>query len=102
MPRSSSSADSGLTSMLSDCPPSKPISIRTKSAMGHHLREDAVDGIWMDERDLEAEQSLSRLLVDELGALTLQRVEGGADVADLERHMVHTCSARGEEPPDGG
>src|SRR5262245_17613547 len=99
MPRSSSSADSGSTSMLSDCPPSKPISIRTNSAMGNHLRENAVDGIGMDERDLETEQPFPRSRVDELRALAPQRVESLADVADLERDVVHARATRGEEPP---
>src|SRR5438128_6690419 len=98
MPRSRSSADSGLTSMLSDCPPSKPISIRTWSAMGHHLRENAVDGIWMDERDLEPEQPRVRLGVDELRAFASQRLERSVDVGDLERDMVHAGAARCEKP----
>src|SRR3954452_14486043 len=86
-PLASSSADSVLTSMLSDCPPSKPISIRTCSAMCHHLCENAVDGIRMDERHLQPEHALARLLVHELGAVTSQRVERDADVLHLERHV---------------
>src|SRR5438093_8507435 len=100
MPRSSSSAASGATSMLSDWPPSKPTSIRTCSAMCHQLRENAVDRIGMDERDLEAEQPGVRLGVDELGALAPQQVECGADVIDLEGDVVHPGPTRGEEPAD--
>src|ERR1044071_2449039 len=100
MPRASSSADSGLTSMLSDCPPSKPISIRTWSAMGNHLRENAVDRIRMDERDLEPEQSGVRLGVDELGSLALQRNERCTDVLDLECNVMHARAARREKPAD--
>src|SRR3954449_12812342 len=101
MPFASSSADSALTSMLSDCPPSKPTSIRTCSAMCHHLRENAVDGIRMDERDLQAEHPCARLVVDELGAVAPQRVERRADVLDLERDVMHARAARGEEAAHG-
>src|SRR5690242_33311 len=101
MPWASASADSALTSMLSDCPPSKPISIRTWSAMRHHLRENAVDGIRMDERDLETEQPLVRLLVDELCPFALQRLERRVDVRDLERHVMHAGPALREEPAHG-
>src|SRR3954471_5696230 len=100
MPLARSSADSVLTSMLSDCPPSNPISIRTCSAMCHHLRENAVDGIRMDERDLQAEHACARLVVDELRAVTPQRLERSADVLDLERDVVHPGAARGEEAAD--
>ena len=34
----------------------------------NHLRQDAVDGVGMDERDLQAEQPHSWALVDQLGA----------------------------------
>src|SRR5262249_42281889 len=87
--------------MLSDCPPSKPTSIRTWSATCHYLREDAVDGIRMDERDFEAEQPGVRLGVDELGALAPERLERRVDVRDLEGDVVHPWAARGEGPPDG-
>src|SRR4051794_11588378 len=102
MPFASSSADSALTSMLSDCPPSKPISIRTCSAMCHHLRENAVDGIRMDERDLQAEHPGARLVVDELRTVALQRFERRSDVPDLERDVVHSGAAGGEEAADRG
>src|SRR5580765_1313735 len=101
IPFASSSADSGLTSMLSDCPPSKPTSIRTCSAMCNHLRENAVDGIRMYERDLESEHAGARLFVDELGSVAPERLERGADVLDFERDVVHPRAARGEEATDG-
>src|SRR4051794_10437644 len=100
MPLASSSADSVLTTMLSDCPPSNPISIRTCSAMCHHLRENAVDGIRMDERDLQAEHARARLVVDELRAVAPQRLERRADVVDFERDVVHPGAARSEEAAD--
>src|SRR5437763_6354493 len=102
MPFASSSADSELTSMLNDCPPSKPISIRTCSAMCHHLRENAVDGIRMDERDLQTEHPGARLFVDELCAVAPQPLERRRDVLDLERDVVHSGAARGEEAADRG
>src|ERR1051325_9043833 len=101
MPFASSPADSGLTSMLSDCPPSKPTSIRTCSAMCNHLRENAVDGIRMHERDLEAEHACAGLLVDELRAVAPQRLERSANVLDLERDVVHPGAPRGEETAHG-
>src|SRR5690349_22706542 len=83
-------------------PPSKPISIRTRSsAMRHHLREDAVHGVGMDERDLQAEHALPRLLVDQLRPLLHQPGERGADVADLVGDVVHAGSAVGEELAHG-
>src|ERR1043166_6368662 len=88
--------------MLSDWPPSKPISIRTCSAMGHHLREDAVDGIGVNERDLQAEEPRVRLRVDELGAIALQRLERRPDVRNLEGDVVHPGPAGVQEAPHRG
>src|SRR6266511_500551 len=101
IPRSSADAASGLMSMLSDCPPSKPISIRTWSDMGHHLRENAVDGIRMDEGDLKPEESLVRLGVDQFRALALQRLERRMDVSHLDRDVMHSRPARGVRHPCG-
>ena len=101
MPFASSSADSELTSMLNDCPPSKPISIRTRlSARRDHLDENAVHRIRMDERDLEPEQALVRLGVDQLGARLLQPRDRRADVGNLIRNVVHSRSAAGEKATD--
>src|SRR3954451_19649414 len=82
MPFASSSADSGLTSMLSDCAPSRPISIRTCSAMCHHLRKNDVDGIRMQERDLQAEHARARLVIHEPRAVAPTRFERRTDVLD--------------------
>src|SRR6059058_5570523 len=100
MPFASSSADSELTSMLNDCPPSNPISIRTCSAMCHHLRENAVDGIRMDERDLQPEHPRARLFVDELRPVAPQRIERRGNVLHLEGDVMHPGATRGEEAAD--
>src|SRR5262249_53864755 len=75
--------------------------MRMNSAMRHHLRKNAVDGIGMDERDLQSEEAFARLRVDELRALAPQRLQRGADVAHLDRDVVHAFAARIEEPADG-
>src|SRR5438128_1085004 len=69
--------------------------------MRHQLREDAVEGIRMEKRDLEAEEAAARLLVDELDALVSELVERAAHVVDLVRHVVHPRAALGEELADG-
>src|SRR5262245_38576029 len=82
--------------------PSKPSSMRTRSsANADDLREDAVDGVGMDERDLLAEEAPPRPLVDQLGTLGGELVECGADVVDLERDVVHPGTALREELADG-
>src|SRR5512146_799672 len=85
-------------------PPSKAISTRTRSvsATGHHLREDAVHRIRMDERDLEAEQPLARALVDQLGARVCQLGQCLAHVADLVGDVVHPGASLREEPSHRG
>src|SRR6266536_1821070 len=101
--RSSSSADAVLTRAIMIWLPSKPISIWMRSsATRDHLREDAVDRIRMDERDLEAEHPLPRLGVDQLGPLRGELGERGPDVRDLVGHVVHPRPAVGEELPDRG
>ena len=51
------------------CPPSKASSMRMDSSgRGHHLGQDAVDGVGMDEGDLEPEEAAARALVDQLRA----------------------------------
>src|SRR6185312_2268330 len=85
------------------CPPSKASSMRMDSSgRGHHLREDAVDGVGMDERDLEAEQPRTRGLVDQLGAGLRETGERGTDVVDLVRDVVYAGPAAREEPADRG
>src|SRR5919106_62145 len=76
-------------------PPSNAISIRMRSLLltGDHLREDAVDGVWVDERDLEAEQSRPRRVVDQVGAeearigreRLVEILDGDAEVMDAPR-----------------
>src|SRR5215204_7664154 len=86
------------------CPPSKQSSTRTESASvnGHHLCEDAVDGVGMDEGDLEAEEALARLRVDQLRTLGGEPAELCADVVDLVGDVVHARAARREELAHGG
>src|SRR5688500_14003406 len=102
--RSSSSAPWIVISAESTGPPSNASSMRTESgssANGHHLGEDAVDGVGMDESDLEAEEALAGLLVDQVGACGSEAVELGLDVVDLVRDVVHSRPAAGQEPADG-
>src|ERR687898_1858209 len=101
--RSSSSAPWIVTSAERAGPPANASSMRTESgssANGHHLCEDAVDGVGMDEGDLEAEEPLPRLLVDQVGACGGQAVELGANVADLVGDVVHPRAAPGQELAD--
>ena len=54
-----------VTSMLRIWPPSSPISTRANSfslVSGNHLREDAVHGVGMDERDFETVEAPPRHL----------------------------------------
>src|SRR6266542_3404933 len=99
--RSSSSTAPTSTTAPITWPPSKPISIRTRSsANADDLREDAVDGVGMDEGNLEAEEPAPRALVDQLGAACRQLVERSADVFDFDRKMVQPRTAAGEELAD--
>ena len=54
----------------------------------------------MDEGDLETEHAAARRLVDQLGARVRKIGEGGADVVDLVRDVVHTRTALREEAAD--
>jgi hypothetical protein len=54
----------------------------------------------MDEGDLEAEHAVPRRLVDQLGAGFREVREGGADVVDLVRDVVHPWAALREEAAD--
>src|SRR6266550_1532475 len=54
----------------------------------------------MDEGDLEAEHPVPRRLIDQLGAGFREVCEGGADVVDLVRDVVHTWTALREEAAD--
>ena len=55
----------------------------------------------MDEGDLEAEHAAPRSLVDQLGTRVREIDEGGADIADLVRNVVHPGAALREEAADG-
>src|SRR5262245_32189847 len=81
------------------CPPSKAISTTTRpsaSAMDE-LREDTIDGVWMEERDLEPEQTPSRLLVDQLDALLGELSDRHADVSHLVGDVMHPRPAFAQE-----
>jgi hypothetical protein len=54
----------------------------------------------MDEGDLEAEHAAPRRLVDQFGAGFREVREGGADVVDLVRDVVHTRATLCEEAAD--
>src|SRR5262245_57200993 len=100
----SASATWGRICALITCPPSKPISILIRSllAMGNDLREDAVEGVGVDEGNLQTEETAAGLLVDELRPTGGELVERRLDVLDLVRDVVHAGAPVGEELPDGG
>src|SRR5262245_29220677 len=99
---SSASALAGVTSALRICPPSRPISMRTNSsATRNHLRENAVDGIGMDERELDPEEPRPRSPVDQVRAFGVEPVEGREEVVGLEGDVVHSGTALCEEAADG-
>src|SRR5919109_3676512 len=100
--RSSDSALSGVTSVDRICPPSSPISMRTKplSATGYHLRKDAVHCVWMDESDLEPEQSCARRRIDDVRAGSRQPLQLGTDIADLVGDVVHALPTAREKATD--
>src|SRR5919198_70080 len=94
---SSSSASSIVTRAAMPCPLSNPISMRTRSVIRHQLREDAVDGLRMHERYLQAEESRPGFGVDELRADAREAVELGPEVRHLVRDVVHAGAALGQE-----
>ena len=55
----------------------------------------------MNESDLEAEQPLSRLFVDQLGAFGGETAELELHVVDLVGDVVHARPMGGDEPADG-
>ena len=61
-----------------------------------------MDGVGMDERDLEAEQPRAGNLVDQLRTGRGELGERRADVVDLVRDVVHPWPAAREEPSDRG
>src|SRR5260370_42479667 len=102
--RCSSSAAAASTKPPITCPPSKPISTRTRSssATRYHLRENAMDGFRVHEGDLEAEQALARRGVDQLSALLGELGEGRRNIVHLVGDVVHPRPAVGDEPADRG
>jgi hypothetical protein len=55
----------------------------------------------MDERDLEAEQPLSRKGLDEPRARRLELLERASEVRRSQGHVVHPWTSTGQEAPDG-
>jgi hypothetical protein len=55
----------------------------------------------MDERDLEAEQPLSRKGLDEPRARRLELLERASEVLRAKGHVVHPWTTTGQEAPDG-
>jgi hypothetical protein len=66
----------------------------------NQLREDAVDRVGMQERDLEPEQPLPRLFVDELDSLLGKLADRRADVGNFVGDVVHPGPALAEELAD--
>src|SRR5688572_24489294 len=85
-------------------PPSNAISIRTRSsrslATRDDLREHTVHRIGVDERDLQPEETLVRLLVDQLRTLAREPGQCLGEIADLVGDVVHPRAALGEEASD--
>jgi len=91
--------------MLKIWPPSSPISTRANSlslVSGNHLREDAVHGVGMDERDFEPVEASPRYLVDKLRSRGVEITECSVDVVGRERDVMHAWSAPREKPTDRG
>jgi hypothetical protein len=84
-------------------PPSNAISIRTRSgsATYNHLRENAVDGIRVDECHLEAEKARARPLVDQVRAGARKLSQRRVEIAHLVGHVVHPRPSLCEEAADG-
>src|SRR5512132_1737696 len=96
--RSTASAVAEDTIAAMICPPSKASSMRIESSdRAHHLGQDAVHGVGMDERDLEPEEPAPWLEIDQLGPVPLQIGERGADVVDLVCDVVHAGPALRQE-----
>src|SRR3954470_18992785 len=98
---SSASASSVVTSAARPWPPSKPISMRIRSAICHQLGQDAVHGVGVDERYLETEESRVRLGVDEAHTGSTQPPELGPYVVHVVGDVMHARPAPREKAPDG-
>src|SRR5262249_58588257 len=97
------SALASVTSAFMITPPSKPISTLddSVSATGHPLREDAVNGVWMNKGNLHAVEAQARLCVDQLGPRRLELAQHCRHVADLVCDVVHSRPAVRDETPNG-
>src|SRR6266576_6679375 len=84
-------------------PPSNAISIRTRSgsATCNHLRENAVDGIGVDERHLEPEETGAGAFVDQICTCGRQLRQRRIEVGHLVRDVVHPRPSLLEEAADG-
>ena len=60
-----------------------------------------MDGIRMNERDLETEESAARHPVDQLRTRGLQLVERGEEILGFECDVMHPRPAAREKAPDG-
>src|SRR5687767_15912530 len=83
-------------------PPSKAISIRTRSpsATQNHLRQDPVNGIGVDESNFEPEQALAWLLVDQIGSRAGELGESCVQIAHLVGDVVHAGASFGKKATD--
>jgi len=68
--------------------------------IGHQLGEDTVNRVGMHEGDLEPEETLSRLVVDQLDTLFGELVDRGANVGHLVGDMVHPGPTLGQKLAD--
>src|SRR5262245_43078859 len=83
-------------------PPSKAISMRTRSPLANRddLRADTVDRVRVDKRDLEPEEAGPRLRVDQVGARPGELIERLTQIPDLVGDVMHAGAALREEPAD--
>src|SRR4051794_34821530 len=65
-----------------------------------HLHEDAVDAVWMDERDLMPTEAGAGLGVGHLDPLRDERAQRGGHVRNLVGDVVHPRPPLGEEAAD--
>jgi hypothetical protein len=65
--------------------------------MSHQLGQNAVNRVRMEEGDLESEETLPRLLVDQLDTALGELVDRGPDVSDLVGNVVHPGPPLGQK-----
>ena len=61
-----------------------------------------MDGIRVDERDLEAEQARTRAFVDQVGALASELGKRRLEIGDLVGDVMHPRPSLRQEAADGG